>query len=302
MSAIELLGLGAVAIDHLIYINAFPRPDQRTRVIRQEQQCGGLTATALVAAARLGVRCAYAGVLGEDELSHAAVRCLQNEGINLDYLARLPDARPVNSTIIIDQTHGTRNIFCDMNGVIGAAQDWPPEEIIRSSAVLFVDAVGLPGMIRAARIARQAGIPVVADVETDSPLFPELLAEIDHLILSWGFAQRVSGAETPAIAATHFWTANRQVVVITCGADGCWYLAGQGLAIHIPAYPVEVVDTTGCGDIFHGAYAAGLIKGLDLAERLRYASAAAAIKAMTCGGQAGAPTRQALEAFIKARN
>ena len=86
---------------------------------------------------------------------------------------------------------------------------------------------------------------------------------------------------------------------MTCGAAGSWYRDEAGPPRHQPAFPVSVVDTTGCGDVFHGAYAAALARGLDLAARVRFAAAAAALKATRAGGQAGIPTRAATEAFLQ---
>jgi sulfofructose kinase len=303
MPTIDILGLGGVAVDDLLFVASYPPPDQKAPVLARDRQCGGLTATALVAASRLGARCSYAGVLGDDELSRYVEGRLQQEGISLEHLACRPPARPVSAFIIVDQTTGSRNIFFDLNGAIGAGDDWPPAEVIQSCRVLFVDSIGMQGMIRAARIARAAGIPVVADIESDSPLFAELLGEIDHLIVSWEFVQGYTAAATPSEAARKLWSPKREVVIVTCGAAGCWYLSREdpAQARHVPAFQVQVVDTTGCGDVFHGAYAAALVKGLDLYERIRYASGAAAIKATARGGQAGAPTAQALEAFLKER-
>jgi sulfofructose kinase len=92
------------------------------------------------------------------------------------------------------------------------------------------------------------------------------------------------------------------VVVVTCGEEGCWYTS-DGIAVrHLPAFAVETVDPTGCGDVFHGAYAALLARGIPLEERLRAASAAAALKAGQPGAQAGAPTWPEVTAFLAARN
>jgi sugar/nucleoside kinase (ribokinase family) len=158
-------------------------------------------------------------------------------------------------------------------------------------------------MTWAARIAHAAGVPIVADFERgEMPGFPELLGLIDHLIISRDFAAQLTGEADPRTAAAKLWTDQRQVVVVTGGAEGCWYLAGSPQAgpQHFPAFPVAVVDTTGCGDVFHGAYAAALVRGLDLPERIRFAAAAAALKATRHGGQAGIPTRPAVEAFLAA--
>ncbi len=298
---IEILGLGATAVDELLYVDAYPAADAKVQVRRRQRQCGGLAATALVAAARQGCRCAYAGTLGDDEPSRFVVQRLGEEGIDLTHLRRQPDARPVRSTIIVDQSRQTRTLLYDLSGVVGADSHWPPEDLIRGVKVLLVDHCGVAGMIRAARIARQARTAVVADLERgDDPLFAELLGLIDHLILSRGFAESITGENDPAAAARGLWAAGRRAAVITCGKDGCWFVTDQQPAVpqYQPALRVETVDTTGCGDVFHGAYAAALVLGLDVPRALRYATVAAGLKAKCPGGQAGIPSRAAVEAEL----
>ncbi len=301
IATIDILGLGAVAVDDLLYVPRFPAPDTKIAVQHRERQCGGLTATALVAAARLGARCAYAGVLGDDELSAFAIERLAAGGVDLTYLLRQPDAQPVHSTIIVDAEQHTRTILAYAGGVTGAHPQHPPAEVIRSARVLFVDHVGLEGMLRAAKIARGAGVPIVSDIErVDSPLAGELLDLVDHVVVSQDFGLHFTGAKDPAEAALRLMSPTREAVVVTCGDAGCWYLDRSAPEpVHLPAFAVETVDTTGCGDVFHGAYAAGLVRGLDLRARVRLASAAAAIKATRTGGQLGIPDLQTVEAFLQ---
>lgn len=296
----DVLGLGYAAVDDLIYVESFPPADAKTPVLRAERHCGGLTATALVAAARLGSRCGYAGVFGDDELSAFVQDRMRPEGIDLAHAQQRAGAGPVHSLIVVDETRQTRNIFFDASRATGVDGDWPPVKVIESSRVLFVDTCGVKAMIRAARIAKAAQIPVVADFERETwPNFSELLALADHLILSRTFAQRLTGANDASAMAKLLWTKGRQVVVVTCGAEGCWYLDATTSATHQPAFKVEAVDTTGCGDVFHGAYASALARGTDLKERIQFAAAAAALKATKPGGQAGIPTRTAVEAFLR---
>jgi sugar/nucleoside kinase (ribokinase family) len=301
-SSFDILGLGSVAVDDLIYVESYPPPDTKTPVLRRERQGGGLTGTALVAASRLGSTCAYAGVLGNDELSEFVVGRFQHEGIDVTHLVERPDARPIHSLVVVDVGRQTRTIFFDRSGAVGADRDLPEADVIRSTRILFVDHFGMEGMIRAARVARASGIPVVADLERDeSPHLPELLSLADHPILSRDFARYLTGASDPASAVRRLWTDERKVVVVTCGVEGCWYIsnADPDTPQYHPAFHVKVVDTTGCGDVFHGAYASTLARGLDLPERIRFASAAAAIKATQPGGQAGIPTRAIVETFLK---
>jgi sulfofructose kinase len=298
----DVLGLGTVAVDDLLYVPAYPLSDSKIQVERIERQPGGLTGTALAAAARLGAKCAYAGVLGMDDLSEFILDSFKRQGVDVTHLKKQPDARPYHSTIIVDTTHKTRTIFFDLSGAIGADPHWPAEEVILSSRVLFVDQTGVPGMIRAAGIARRAGIPIVADIELkDLPGMPELMALVDHLILPFQFAGEVTGKTDPAAALKALWTADRDTVAVTDGAKGCWYLTRSlpGQVCHQPAFQVQVVDTTGCGDVFHGAYAAALAEGMAITERIKFASAVAALKVTRPGGQAGIPDRFKVEKYMK---
>lgn len=299
-SVFDVLGIGCAAVDDILYVESFPAADEKTRVVRKERHCGGLTAVALSAAARLGALCAFGGVLDDDPLSNYVVECLQEEGISLEHMVRRPGARPVHSVIVVDETHHTRNIFFDLSGAVATDEELPAAEAIRSARVLFVDHVGARGAVRAARIAREAGIPVVADIErNDAPEFRELIDLIDHLIVSRDFAERLTGESDPRAAVQALRNPDRAATIVTCGVDGAWFMAPSDAApLHQPAFRVEVVDTTGCGDVYHGAYAAALAEGKTLAERARFAAAAAALKATQRGGRTGAPNRTTTEAFL----
>jgi len=302
---VDILGLGAVAVDDLLFLREFPRPDSKMPIIRHERHAGGLTGTALVAARRMGRACDYAGTLGEDELSRFIVDALESEGVSVRHLVRRAGTRPFHSTILVDTASTTRTILFDEQNVASADPELPKQEVIQSARVLLVDHTGIAGMIRAARIARAAGIPVVADLERDlgAPL-AELLALADHLILPVDFAERLTGAaDTPAIARA-LWRPDRAAVVITCGTDGSWYITAEDplTVFHQPAFRVQEVDTNGCGDVFHGVYAAGLSEGMAAGQRIRFAAAVAAAKATQPGGQKGIPLRAEADGFCAERS
>ncbi len=302
VTQVDVLGLGAVAVDDLIYVDRFPGADDKVQVRHTERQGGGLAATALVAAARLGVRCRYAGTLGRDELSAYSIEVLESHGIDLRWARRTRAARVFHSRIVVGTQAGTRSIFSDGRGVIGASPAWPPAEVLRACRVLLLDHVGIRGMWRAARIGRRAGIPLVADLERDTgPEFSLLFDYVDHLILSRDFATVRTGETDPLLCLRQLWNDQRAVVIVTDGAHGCWSMdrSRPAEAVHHPAFVVPVTDTTGCGDVFHGAYAAALAEGQSLANRIQSASAAAALKATRRGGQAGIPDRITLNKFLK---
>lgn len=304
----DVLGLGIVTVDDFLYVDRYPSPDEKVRVSRRLRQCGGLTGTALVAAARLGARVAYAGVLGDDELSAFIRVTFEREGIDVSRVNPAVNRPPIHSTIIVDESAATRTIFFEADASLGAEGDWPPEDVVRSARVLFIDHKNDDVMIRAARVAAAASIPVVADFErAEAPRFRELLNLADHLIIGERFAHEITGEHEPARvfdALLGVDSSSGRVAVITRGEKGCVArggFRGENSDVQIPAFEVAVADTTGCGDVFHGAYAAALAFGMPLEIRLKFASAAAALKAMHHGGQAGIPSRNAVEALLRER-
>ena len=279
----DVLGLGCAAVDDMLYVSTFPPADSKTQVTRHVRKCGGLTGMALVAAARLGARCAYAGCLGNDESSRHIETNFIAEGVDVSHAPRFAEAQVVHSVIIVGEDTASRNIFAQAEGMIGAHPSLPDECVIRSSRVLFIDYFGMPGNLRAARLARAAGTAVVGDFEnTSDPLFAEVLPLVDHLILSEDSARRLTQQTDPQKAARALWQDDRAAVIITSGSRGSWSVANDGAGVelrHHPAFRVTARDTTGCGDVFHGAYAAALARGDALNARIDFASAAAAFKA-----------------------
>jgi sulfofructose kinase len=293
----DILGLGCAAVDDVLYVRSFPRADEKVRVARALRRCGGLTGAALVTAARMGATCAYAGRLGADEASQYVADYFESEGIDVSHAPRLAEARVVTSTIVVGQDIGSRNIFYQSEGLIGAHDHLPPDEVVGNARVLFIDQYGMKGNLRAARFARSVGASVVADFEDDTgPEFQEVLGLVDHLILSVDFARQTTGVPDPAQAARALWQAGRAAVIITDGPNGCWSVSvgGESAVRHHPAFFVAATDTTGCGDVFHGAYAACLARGDCLEDRIRFASAAAALRAR----EGEIPRRVAVEQFL----
>jgi sugar/nucleoside kinase (ribokinase family) len=184
--------------------------------------------------------------------------------------------------------------------VRGAAPDQPSRAVIESARVLFLDFFGMVGNVRAARIARAAGVAIVSDLErTQLPRMRTLVDLIDHPIFSQRAAEELTGETNPARAAARIWKHTREAVIVTCGGQGAWFVSrAQPRPRRLPAFQVKALDTTGCGDVFHGAYAAALAKGWPLEERLRFASAAAALKATQRGGQAGIPSEREVRKFL----
>lgn len=295
----DVLGFGAVAVDDLLYVDRYPAPDSKVPVRAFKREGGGLAGTALIAAARLGARAAFCGVLGDDELSRFTLQELEREGVDCTPVLNHPEAQPVHSIVIVDQTTGERRILYSLLGVTEIAADAVTPELIAGCRVLFVDSTVITSGLRAIELAHHHHIPVVGDVEIgDDARLRTFADQIDHLIIGAAMAQYLTGEGDPVAAVHTLSRRDRACCVVTAGGDGCWYSEYGGQAQHVPALKVDVVDTTGCGDVFHGAYAACLAQGEPISQAVRVATIAAGIKATRPGGRAGIPDRATVNRYL----
>jgi ribokinase len=295
----DILGLGIVAVDDLLYVAEYPRPDTKVAIQVRQRQGGGLTGTALVAAARLGAKAAYGGILGDDALSRYTIEAFEREGVDCAPVLHHAGARPCHATIVVDQSTGLRTILYSVDGVISRSPEQVSPQLIAACRLLFVDYTSGYGGLRAARLAHAQGIEVVGDVERLTvPGAEELIYEIDHLIVGIDLARLVTDETTPERMVRALAGEERACCAVTVGEHGCWYSERGGEVQHVPAFRVEAVDTTGCGDVFHGAYAACIAKGECVSDAIRVAAAVAALKAMQPGGRNGIPDRPTVDRFL----
>jgi len=300
MKTRDVLGFGCATIDELFFIEEWPAPDRKIPIQRRETQGGGLGATALIAAARMGARCSYAGMLGRDETSAQITELLRAEGIDVDLITYHEEAEAIRAWVFVDSVANTRNVFMQRPQRIGTPLDSPSEAEIAASRCVFLDHYGGQGNVRVCELAGKHTVPVVADFERDNvPHFFDFFPLVSHPILSYGFASRLTNETQPNQIALRLWNANRETVVITCGEEGSVATQDGRTVSHHRAFRTEVVDTTGCGDCFHGVYCATLAWNWPLAKRLEWASAAASLKARASGAQRGLPTRDAVERFLE---
>jgi len=288
----DVLGLGAVAVDDMVYVDGYPLPNTKVPIINERREGGGLAGTALVTVARLGGVAAYLGVLGNDVLSRFAIAELERAGVDCSGVERRPDARPIHSVIIVDRRTGQRTLFYSMAGVSNPDVADITPELIGACRVLLVDSTVAIPALHAVDLARRTGVQVVADLEpSDGVGVSELVQQVDHLIVGLDFARDVTGARSPEEMVRGLWLPSHTACVVTAGDQGSWYLAREtgGHIQHCPAWRVQVVDTNGCGDVFHGAYAARIARGDGVARAIAVATVTAALKATQPGGQQGIP-------------
>lgn len=297
-----LVGFGLCAVDEVAVLPHFPEPDSKLPVTRMERHVGGLCSIALVAASRLGTRCAYAGPLGRNELSDFVRATLRREGIDFPEEIRYPEAEPVHSIILVPSDTGERTILHYAGNVQNAAPEDIPEELIASSSALIIDQGSPAATLHASKLARKAGTQVVADFERGEHGHLRAVMEyVDHLILPLKMARELTGCSSAEDAVRRLASEERPCTAVTDGTRGSWYALGAGPVRHQPCFPVQAVDTTGCGDVFHGAYAAAIVKGMTVEEAIPYAAAAAALRATGCGGQTAIPYENAVNEFLASR-
>jgi len=298
----DVIGIGTAAVDDLLLVEDFPKPDSKVDILESTRQGGGQTATAMAAAARHEARAAFCCNLGFDDFSVFTMRELEKEGVDCSPCILTATGSPYHSTIIVDLKHHSRTIL-HTGGNVAPPDDHITQELIGRAKVLFLDDNSRLAGVKAAAIARKLGIPVIADFEPDPPPeYEKLLALIDHLVVGKEFAGWLSGEKTEAAMAEALVTQERSCCVVTAGERGCWYCTRGTRAVHAPGFAVQVVDTTGCGDVFHGVYAAAVARGEPVARAVRLANASAALKATQPGGRLGIPTLAQAEAFIRSRS
>jgi sugar/nucleoside kinase (ribokinase family) len=293
---LDVVGVGCVSIDDLLYVDASPT-DDKGRIQAREQQPGGNIATALVAAAGIGASVAFVGRLSHQE-DGALVRAdLAAHGVDLQFALPDPQARPIRATVVVFK-HGDRFIAFDDMTTIGLLPDDDVTPLLQARTVLL-DTYTLPPTV-AALGSEVSRVLIVADVEAE--VESASLAQVQHLVLPMAFARRLTGEREPAAIVGALWNDRRATVVVTNGADGVWFRdAASADCQHQPSFEVPVIDTTGCGDVFHGAYAVALARGLDAVERVRFAAAAGAICATGRGGRGRLPTERDIVELLATR-
>lgn len=288
--------VGNGVLDQVYEVEALPRPGTKTTARGFRESGGGPAATAALAIARLGGRAAWWGRVGDDAAGRYLRSELSRHGADLSELRIVPGARTARATVIVDGA-GERSILIDRAGTPSDAS-FVERCDMTGAKVLLADTRWPEGSEIGLRRAAEAGLPRVLDADGGEVAALERLASLaDHVIFSEeGLADLAGpGSARERLARA----ANRLcgVAAVTLGAAGSlWAL--DGAIVAVPAFPVAVRDTTGCGDVFHGAYALGLAEGMDPLAAARFASAAAALKAANGRGWDGMPDRAAVETLM----
>jgi sulfofructose kinase len=294
----DVVGVGLNAVDFLCVVPHLPAFDTKLRMSRFRLEAGGQVATALVALARWGLACAYVGKVGGDELGTFTVGELERAGVDTNAVAVASGVSSQCAAIFIEEESGERTIVWHRPEGAELTPSEVPADLVTSARALLIDGHEAAAALAAARAARQAGRVVLLDAEEVSSLSKELLATTDHCIGTPGFVRAFSGLEDLRDGLEAVRASGPAVAGVTLGRGGYAALDDAGLVAR-GGFQVPVVDTTGCGDVFHAGYLYGLLAGWPLARRCEFANAAAAIKCRDLGGRTGIPTLEELERFLE---
>jgi sulfofructose kinase len=298
MKSYDVVGLGYACIDFLGTVPHLPELNTKLDLGTLTIQGGGPVATALVALARLGSRTLFVGKLGDDHFGGQILEGLKSEHVAVECLVAPGTTSPF--AFIMVTPDGARTVLWTRGSAPFLSPDDVSPELIRSGRVLVLDDIEIPAGVRAATIAREAGIPVILGVGTPRAGIEQLIRLSDDIVMAEKFPFRLTGERDPRQALAGILRMGPKRATLTRGEQGCAHLDASGVWLEQPAFRVEAVDTTGAGDVFHGAYTYGRLAEWDTPRILRFACAVAALQTRQVGGRTAIPTLADALAFLEA--
>ncbi len=281
----DVVGVGLNATDTLILVPHFPAYAGKEPFRAEVLSPGGQVASAMACCARLGLRVKYIGTVGDDLRGRVQIESLREHAINLDDVGVRTGCPNQTAYIVIDESTGERTVLWQRDDCLRLRPDDIRPEMITSSRLLHIDGHDTPAVARAAEIARAHSIPVTVDVDTIYHGFDSVLPNIDYLVTSSEFPARWTGVADPYQALERIQTEyGMRVAAMTLGAHGALARC-DGRYFYSPAFVVNCVDTTGAGDIFHGAFCYGVLAGWAMPDILTFSNALAALNCTALGAR-----------------
>lgn len=295
-----ILGMGTACLDYIWQVGAYPAEDSKSQAEGVMVQGGGPVATALVAAARLGVPSAYFGTLGDDPAGREIAAGLAREQVDIDHLRVVRGTSSHTAAVLVSRATGLRTVVWHPGTVPPPSADDLPEFVLGKARFLHLDGHHPETALPLARKARALGVSVSLDAGSNYPWMKDLAPLADILIGSARFGKDFTGAEDPERMLDCLGSLGPTMVGITLGASG-GLIEAHGERFGYPGFPIEAVDTNGAGDVFHGAFLSALAHGAAARDASIFASAAAALKCTMPGGRSGIPARAKVLSFLRAR-
>jgi len=285
MPKFDVVGIGLNATDTLLRVPHFPAYGGKVPFHGEQYSVGGQVASAIVTCAKLGLRSKYIGTVGDDERGRLQLESLRASGVNIDHVQERKNCPNQSAYIIIDEATGERTVFWSRPDCLVITPEQITEDQITCAKLLHIDGHDTAAMEHAARIARANNIPVTVDVDSVYAGFDKVLPYVDYLIASSEFPGRWTGLEDPFQALESIQQRyGMRVAAMTLGAHGALALE-NGRFVYSPAFVVNCVDTTGAGDVFHGAFCYSVLQQMPMAEALGFSNAMAALNCTAVGAR-----------------
>ena len=295
----KIVGIGACVFDTLYNIPTYPTEDTKMRATGSKVAGGGPVATGLVAASKLGESAAYIGVLSDDNGGVFLARDFQKYGVDTSFVDVKAGYRSFASVLWLCADTATRTCVFDKGNLPALCLNDAQKKAIAEAELLMVDGNEMGAAVEAATVARRNGTRVLYDCGGLYPEVDKLLALTDIMIPSEEFAMGHTGCGNAADAARKLYELySPEVVVVTQGKRGGILFDGKTVTEY-PIYPAEVVDSNGSGDVFHGAFAAAVLKGFDYLKCCHFSSAVSAIKCMGVGARESVPSFETVKKYMK---
>ncbi len=296
----EVVGMGLNAVDWIVHVPNFPRRNSKVQVKEFRRLPGGQVATAMALCGRYGLKARYIGRVGDDEIGQFSLSSLQPEPMDIHLVEVVAGASSQYAIILVDP-EGQRTILWDRDPALSYRVDEIKPEWIAAGQILHLDGHDEEASIQCARWASDAGMKVCLDVDKVQSRTGELLALTDFALPSETFALQFTGASDWREALLGVAEASRGFTAITRDHRGCAAL-WNGEIYEVPSFEVQAVDSTGAGDVFHGAFIYALLNEGNVWDCLRFANAAGALSCTRAGARGGIPTVQEVEDLLASRS
>ncbi|MFH1864687.1 MAG: carbohydrate kinase family protein [Candidatus Eisenbacteria bacterium] len=283
----DVVGFGLNAVDHLCFVPRFPVPGSKPRVSRFLRTPGGQAASAMVLCSKLGHRAKYVGKVGADETGDFSLASIESEGVDVSDVVRVPGVTNQLAMIVVDERDGERTILWHRPAELETRPDELTEAKVAVGRILLIDGHDTAGAARAADIAHEHGVIVVLDAESVKDGTGDVVARTDVLLASREFPRRFTGEPNLDLSFDILRELGPRVIGMTLGSLGSLVMGVDGSVVSCPGYDVDVVDTTGAGDMFHGAFLHGLLSGWSAERTLSFSNAAAALCCTAPGARGG---------------
>ena len=295
----KIVGIGANVFDTLYNIPTYPTEDTKMRATVSKTAGGGPVATGLVAAQKLGEDTAYIGVLSDDSGGKFLKEDFEKYGVKTDLIEIKSGYRSFASVLWLCADTTTRTCVFDKGDLPPLKLSDVQKQAVKDAQLLMVDGNEMDAAVEAAKIAKENGTKVLYDGGGLYDGVERLLALTDIMIPSEEFSLGHTGCKTAEEAAKKLYeTYSPEVVVITQGKRGGIIYDGKEI-VSYPIYPAKVLDSNGSGDVFHGAFAAAVVKGYEYLKCCHFSSAVSGLKCMGVGARESVPNFETTKNYLK---